>query len=166
MVLEEGGPSLRLGLGRIWPDANQVSGHGALTDDVAELHQLSVDPRSTPSWILLRHLADEAADLGAGRRATAPRLPAPEEAERAAVPGDHGLRPDQDQAVFPAAPATQGQGPEGSVPAREGQSGVSRPFEDTELVPEGQDFSREGRASANQGDQEAKEEPDQGEHPE
>ena len=57
------------------------------------------------------------------------------EAERVAVPGDHSLGLDQDQAVFPAAPPTQDQGPEGSVPARERQPSLSGPFQDQELVP-------------------------------
>ena len=157
---------LRLGLGRLRPDASEVSEHGALSDDVAQLQQLPVDPGGTPGRVVSRHLTDEAADLG-GRRGTArQRLPSPEEAERTAMPGDHGLWLDQDQAVFPAAPATQDQGPEGPVQRRERQASLSRAFQDEELVPEGQDLSCEGSTRTNAGDHGAEEELDQAEHPE
>src|SRR5262249_59306608 len=112
VVLEEGGPSLRRGLG--WPgsDAGQVAGDRALSDDVAEFEELSVDPGGAPDWVLLCHLPDKTSNLGPCRPAAGQRLPAPEEAERAAVPGDHGLRLDQHQGGFPAAPMTEEEGPE------------------------------------------------------
>ena len=80
------------------------------------------------------------------------------------MPGDHGLWLDQDQAVFPAAPATQDQGPEGPVQRRERQASLSRAFQDVELVPEGQNLSREGRTRANAGDDAGEEESDEAEH--
>jgi hypothetical protein len=94
--------------------------------------------------ILLSHLPDETPDLGPRGRAAGQRPLAPEEAERTAVPADHGLRLDQNQGVLPAAPMTEEEGPEGPVPARERQSSGTRPFQYPELVPESQNLSRQG----------------------
>jgi hypothetical protein len=79
----------------------QIARHRPLGDDVAELQEFPVDPGSAPSSVLVRHQADETPDFGSNRRAAGQRSPAPEEAERVAVPGDHGLRHDQYQAVRP-----------------------------------------------------------------
>jgi len=86
-----------------------------------------VDSGGAPGWVLLSHLPDETTDLGLRRRATGQRLPVPEEADRATVPGDHGLRLDQNQGVFPAAPMTEEEGPESPVPAGERASSGTRP---------------------------------------
>ena len=125
-----------------------------------------MDSRSAPGRVVSSHLTDEAPDLGTRGGAARQGLPSPDEAKRAAVPGDHGVGLDQDQAVLPALPATQDQGPEGSVPACERQASLSGPFQDEDLVPEGQDLSREGSTRANASDEGAEEESDQAEHSE
>lgn len=52
VVSQESGPRLGLGLHRARPDVRQVPGDRALTDDVAQLQELTVDPRSAPDGIL------------------------------------------------------------------------------------------------------------------
>src|SRR5262245_13606351 len=112
-----------------------------------------MDSGSAPGWVLLSHLADETPNLGTRRRAAGQRSSAPEQAKRAAVPGDHGLWLDQKQGVLPAAPMTEEEGPESAVPARERQSSGTRTFEDGELVTEGEDLGREGGPRGGEGNQ-------------
>jgi hypothetical protein len=54
VVLEEGCPSLRPGLGRLRPDASQIAGHRELAYGVAQLQELPMNPGSAPSRVLLR----------------------------------------------------------------------------------------------------------------
>jgi hypothetical protein len=48
---------------------------------------------------------------------------------------------------------TEEEGPESPVPARERQSRGTRPFQDAELVTEGENLGREGGSRADEGDQ-------------
>src|SRR5712691_11177048 len=53
-----------------------------------------------------------------------PRPPAPQEAECAAVPGDHGIRLDENEGVLPAVPMTEGEGPQSPLRAVTGSPGA------------------------------------------
>ena len=119
-----------------------------------------MNPGSAPSKVLLRHLPDKTPDLGTCRRAAGHGPPAPEKAERAAVPGDHGVRLDENQGVLPAAPVTEDEGPESAVPARERQSIGTRSFQHTELVTESENLGGEGGPRGNEGNQRTENESD------
>jgi hypothetical protein len=51
---------------------------------------------------------------------------------------------------------TEEEGPESPVPARERPSSATRPFQDVEWVPEGEDLGREGGPRANEATTEPK----------
>src|SRR6202049_376358 len=79
MVMKKRLPALRR-----WPSSlHHILGHTRLADIDAELEQLSLDPRRSPQRIGDAHLADKLAYLGwySWSASTAPRLPAPCEAD-------------------------------------------------------------------------------------
>ena len=69
-----------------------------------------------PRLSFQRHLPDQKADIGTSTWVAGHRHPVPEEPEREPMPADHRLRLDQNQAVLPAGPTAEDEGPEGSVP--------------------------------------------------
>jgi hypothetical protein len=103
-----------------------------------------MNARSTPGQVLGGHLPDQAQDFGPSSRAPGPRLSSPEEAECLAVPGNDGLGSHDEKALLPAGKAVENEGPEGSVPRRQGKVGRLRPEEDTDLVAKGQVLGDEG----------------------
>ena len=77
MVIEESPPRL----GRRLPTADQVFAHARFADIDAELQQLAVDTRRTPTRVFLAHASDEVANVAGDRRApglASPDLPRPE----------------------------------------------------------------------------------------
>jgi hypothetical protein len=60
---------------------------------------------------------------------------------------------------------TEEKGPESPVPACERQSSGTRPFQDAELVAEGEDLGREGGSRGGEGNQGTENESDHREHP-
>src|SRR5271163_5348831 len=65
------------------------------------------DPLLTPRGILARHSLDQTLQLDRDWPPASFGLPAPEEAEALAVPGDQRPRPHHNQSVSPIEPATQ-----------------------------------------------------------
>ena len=109
-----------------------------LADLDPELEQLTVDPRGTPEWVGLRHLADEITDVRGNRPPTRPpgsALPSPVQTEPSPVPSDDGLGLDEGQRLSPVGPDSGQNDPQGSVSVR--QAGSFRvPLEDIELMAE------------------------------
>jgi hypothetical protein len=102
-VVEEGTPSLRGGLA----NTDHVLGDARLTDVDAEFQQFPVKTRRTPERILAAHGADELANVLGNIGSTelaAPDFPLPEESKAFPVPGNDGLRLDDDQCGTPAVP--------------------------------------------------------------
>jgi hypothetical protein len=64
-----------------------------------------------------------------------PTFPCPEETEPAAVPGNDGLRLDEDERRPPLIPDTRQPHPEQAVEARQPESASGHPFEHVELMP-------------------------------
>src|SRR5271156_5513705 len=65
------------------------------------------DPLLTPRWVVTRHLANQLPEFSRDRPPASFGLPAPEEAEALAVPGDQGPGPHHNQSVSPIEPAAQ-----------------------------------------------------------
>jgi hypothetical protein len=73
----------------------------------AEFKQFTVDARCAPERILAAHLSDQLAHLFGNRwpaGLAVTNFPCPEQAEALAVPGNDGLRFDDDQGRSPIAP--------------------------------------------------------------
>jgi hypothetical protein len=92
-----------------------------------------VDARSAPQWILAAHRADQFPNLLRNRRPPGPtvaNLPGPEQAKALAMPCDHGLRFDDDDAGAPIGPNPRYPRPEkpvrGSVSVASPNAGVRR----------------------------------------
>jgi hypothetical protein len=77
-------------------------------------------------------------------------LPGPPEPETLLVPGDDGLRLDEDQRRSPSGPDTRQHDPEPPVCLREPDSVRSGALQYVKLVPQGQDFKMKRRARKRQ----------------
>ena len=78
-----------------------------LADLDPELEQLTVDPRGTPEWVDLGHLADEITDVLGNRPPTRPSrtaFPSPVETKPSPVPPDDGLGLDEGERLSPVGP--------------------------------------------------------------
>jgi len=91
VVLQERTPSLRRRLAA----AHHVFAHASLADSDAQLEQLAVNARCTPTGILSAHPVDQVSDLAGNARSTglpASNLPSPQQPEALAMPGYDGFR--------------------------------------------------------------------------
>jgi len=96
VILQEGSP--RLG-GRPAP-TNHVFADAGLADIDTEFEKLAVDARNTPEWVFSAHLADQLTDFYRNARppdSPATDFPSPQKSKALAMPGDDGLRLDEDQ---------------------------------------------------------------------
>ena len=95
VIFQEGPPGLRRWL--VVP--RHVLAYAGLADVDSELEQLAVYTRCSPQHILAAQPADQFSNIFRDRRpARLPtsNLPCPEQPEALAVPGDHGVRFDDD----------------------------------------------------------------------
>src|SRR2546422_7061954 len=90
---------------------------GRLTDVDPEFQQFAMNPRRAPTRVCVGHRTNEQTDVGGhGRSAdAAPALPAPPQPEALSVPGDDGLRLDDDERRSPSDPDTGEPHPEPTV---------------------------------------------------
>src|SRR6266566_3479043 len=89
MVVQEGGPALRLAPIVVTFQAMQISRHGRFGDLEPELEQFAMNARCSPARILRLHAPNQLADLGPDlrpSRVAGPRTPSPEQPEAGAVP--------------------------------------------------------------------------------
>jgi len=103
MIPEERPPSLRGGSAV----PRQILGDRRLRESETELQQLAVDPGCAPSGVCAMHFQDQVTQLGFDRwppRVSRTTLPPPVQTKPAAVPTDHGLRPDDDERLAPSRP--------------------------------------------------------------
>src|SRR5260370_23979859 len=102
VILEKGSPCL----GGRPPLPDQVLGDRGLRHLDSNLQQFSVNARSSPTRVGEAHLPNQIADFRRYRRATfaTPTLPSPIEAKRFGMPGNDGLRLDQEQCRSPVVP--------------------------------------------------------------
>ena len=115
VILQECAPGLRRRLAA----AHHVFADAALTDVDAEFEQFAVDTWSTPSGILLAHLADQISDLARNERSSglaAPHLPGPEQTKAGTMPGYDRFWLDDGQRRAPAAPEARQTDPQQAVP--------------------------------------------------
>jgi hypothetical protein len=61
------------------------------------------------------------------------------------MPGDDGVRPDDDEILAPPREPAKNETPEGAVPQHQGRTGWLRPDENAGLMAEGKVLSDEGR---------------------
>ena len=117
VIPQERAPGLR---GRLAP-APHVFRDGRLTDVDPEFQQFAMNPRRAPARVRLRHRANQRADVGGHRRSpdAAPALPGPPQPEAPSVPGDDGLRLDDDERRSPSGCACRN--------LRTSASAISRP---------------------------------------
>ena len=97
---------------------------GRLTHRDSQFLPFPMNPRRTPEWIRGGHATNQRADLGTRGWATGtiPTLPRPEQAKPASVPGEYGVRFDEDERRPPTAPHLRQPCPE--HPIRRGQTKV------------------------------------------
>jgi hypothetical protein len=91
VVLQESTPCLR----RRPAAAHHVFAHASLADIDAQLEQLAVNARCTPTGILSAHPVDQVSDLAGNARSTrlpVSNLPSPQQPEAFAMPGHDGFR--------------------------------------------------------------------------
>jgi len=109
-----------------------------------------VDSRRAPTWILLGHLPDMVPNLGAHFRPAnpvCPRSPAPEKAATGPLPADNGVGLDDHQSIGPPGPKSTKGNPEELVPLPQARVWPF-PFEDDDLLAQGQNFKTKLRAAA------------------
>ena len=80
------------------------------------------------------------------------------------MPGDDGVRPDDDEVLAPPREPAKNENPEGSVPRSQGKLAWLRPEEDAKLMAEGEVLSDEDRPGAEKGAEGPEREPKQEEH--
>src|SRR5688500_276684 len=97
-----------------------------------------MNPRRTPERIRGRHSTNQRADLWSRgwTTRTVPTLPRPEQAEPASVPGEYGVRLDEDERGPPTAPRLRQPRPEHPIRRGQTKSRVARAFQDRQLMPE------------------------------
>jgi hypothetical protein len=77
---------------------------------------------------------------------TVPTLPRPEQAEPASVPGEHGVRLDENERRPPSAPRLRPPRPEHPIRRGQTQPRGARAMQDRQLMPERADFEVQRRA--------------------
>ena len=129
------------------PNSSQIPGHTPLGDDEAELQKSAMDLGRSPIRVLCCQAPDQTADFigDLGPAATRAGTPMPVEPENGAVPADDGLGLHHDEGVGPAGPKAAAGRPEESV-RRVQYWPRPFPFEDRDLLSEGEDF--QGRVAS------------------
>jgi hypothetical protein len=163
VILEKGQPAFA----RVTPatDSPKVPGHASFRDLQPEFQEFSVDLRSTPARILVRHPADERTDFvgDLGPTALRPGPPTPVEAETGAMPADDGLGLHDEEDVGPVGPnAAQGSPEEPVQPIQTGTGPL--PLENCDLLPQGEDLQGGVLATAEEDSDCAQEGKDELEH--
>ena len=94
---------------------------GRLTDVDPQFQQFAMNPRRAPARVRLRHRANQRPDVGGHGRSphAASALPGPPQPEAPSVPGDDGLRLDDDERRSPSGPDAREQDPEPAIGLRE-----------------------------------------------
>ena len=85
-------------------NAPEIAGYRTFRDVEAEFQKLSMNSRSTPRGILVRHAADEGSNLGIElwpARALCTRSKAPEQTKASTMPGDDSLWLNNNQGIAP-----------------------------------------------------------------
>ena len=121
---------------------------GRLTHGDPQLLQFAVNPRRTPERIRRGHSTDQRADVWSRGWTTGavPTLPGPEQAEAASVPGEDGLRLDEDKRRPPTAPCARQPRPEHPIRRGQTKSRGARAIQDRQLMPEREDLEVQRRA--------------------
>jgi hypothetical protein len=117
VIPQKGAPGLRRRLSR----AHHIFRDRGLTDVEPEFQQFAMNSRGAPTRIGLRHRANQRTDVrwhGRSPHAT-PALQGPPEPEASSVPGDDGLRLDDDQRRSPSRQHTRARPRANGPPARD-----------------------------------------------
>jgi hypothetical protein len=112
VIAKESSPALTGIVGR--RQTTEIPQDGAFGDVEAEFQKLTVNSRSTPAGIFVRHLPDESSNLGIDlwpAKAHWPRPKAPKQPKASAMPGDNGFWFNDDQDVAPSMPKPAEQNP-------------------------------------------------------
>jgi len=139
MIAEKCCPSFcRLGASRRSPHPAQ---HGSFRNFEAKHHQLAVDARNVPSWVLGNHAEDELAQVYAdalpARSRSVSRKPCPIRFESGTVPANDCLRLDEDQRLLPSRPEPFKHHPEQHIENSKSRLWMSL-LQDGKLLPESQ----------------------------
>ena len=107
-----------------------------------------MNPRRTPERIRRGHSTNQRADLWSRgwTTRTGPTLPGPEQAEPASVPGEHGIRFDEDERRPPTTPRPRQPRPENPIRRGQTKSRGARAIQDRQLMPERKDLEVQSRA--------------------
>src|SRR6266851_1586657 len=141
VIPQEGAPGLRR---RLAP-TNQIFRDSGLTDVDSEFQQFAMNPRRALARICARYFANERADVsGHGRPPhAAPTPPGPPQPETSSVPGDDGLRLDDDERRSPSRQPTREHDAEPTVRPRELQPPRPGALQHVRLVAQGQHLELE-----------------------
>ena len=109
---------------------------------IPSLSNSLLDPWCAPMRVRLRHGANQRADVGWYRwtAGAATALPHPVPPQALAMPREDGRRLNDDQWASPSRPHAREPDPEDAISARESRSGRTRPFEDVNLLSQGEQF--------------------------
>src|SRR5260370_34468773 len=135
MVLEKGSPRLR----RWLPLSDHVFRDCRLRNLDSNLQQFPMNARSTPARVSEAHLTDQIPNFSRHCWAAfaTPTLPRPIEARTPAMPGDNGLRLDNEQCRSPIVPQTCEPNRQDSVSPTEAELvRTARTLQDQELMSE------------------------------
>ena len=98
------------------PGSRAPARYGAFGDLEAQLEQLAMDARCSPSWILCDHAKNQIALLLpqglSSQEWAAARNPRPIQAEAGSVPAHHSFGRNQDERLFPPGPCFAQHDPE------------------------------------------------------
>jgi hypothetical protein len=133
--------------------AAEEAGNSTFGDVEAEFEKLTVNSGSAPGGVLVDHPPDESTKLGIDlwpAKAPWARSQAPEQPEASPMPGDNGVRFDDDQDVAPGWPNPAGQNAEYSILRVQARARMLL-LEYAQLLTQGKDLEAQAVAGTEEG---------------
>ena len=164
VILQKGSPKLSSPVAAMQP--RKVSRDGSLGNLEPQLQQLAVDAGSSPGRVLARHGVEGSPNLGPGDRSAdrfASRAKAPVKPKAFPVPSNDGVRLHDQKRIRPLRPHSAQQNPEQSVGTVHVHP-FSPPFQDDQLLPQGDDFKSQVMTRPNKASQPYEHTADQPKH--
>ena len=125
--------------GTALPVPDEIFAYARLPDVDAELQQLAVNARRSPTRIFSAHAADEFANLAWDRRTpgpASPDFPRPEEAKCVAVPRNDCFGLDDDERRTPVRPDAGKPDPQDAVGCMQLRALLRGALKDADLMPQ------------------------------
>ena len=130
-------------LGRRLPMLQPIFRNLSLRNIDSELEKFRVDSWCSPQDIGGTHVLNQLPDFPGNSGAANSRpmtFPPPVESKSSSMPGDHGVRLDEQKAISPSGPEAGEKDPQDSIRRAEPNPFLIASVQDDELVPKGGDF--------------------------